>query len=251
MKIFRLQKAWIKFSPFCRTTNDIFVSCNVIYCILFKHFNKFFFFLLFFQLRASSNEDYYDDPKKVETDSATKQQSQERTETETETEPKLEPKSVQTAESIKITDQTEIDRSESEPGHSHNNADRDQTHSLRPLEVPPKPSYQRSLSGGLKSPKTPVRKEAVLQRIESKRKANTYQLGTQLSRKWSTGAGPRIGCIADYPVELRTQALEFTSLSPRFPITPSRRFSPGLSPSSAVLHANSPVGPNCAENGSP
>jgi hypothetical protein len=201
--------------------------------------------LHFCQLRSSSNEDYYDDPKKVETSSATEQlQSQERTETETETEPKRPPNSDQTTESIqtKDQDQTEIDLSESELGHGYNhNADKDQTHSLPPIQVPPKPCYQRSLSGGLKTPKTPVCQEAVLQRIDSKLKANTYQLATQLSRKWSTGAGPRIGCIADYPVELRIQALEFTSLSPRYPPTPSRRFFPGLSPTAAVLHVNSPV----------
>lgn len=207
--------------------------------------------MLFYQLRASSNEDYYDDPKKAATDSAIEQlHSQERAETETETEPKPEPKSDQTAEKIKTKDQTGIDLSGSEPGHKHNqNAEKDQNYSRPSIEVPPKPFYQRSLSGGLKSPKTPVRQEAVLQRIESKCKANTYQLATQLSRKWSTGVGPRIGCIADYPVELRTQALEFTSLSPRFSATP-RRFSPRLSPSYlAGFHANSPVGPHCTENG--
>ncbi|KAJ6300509.1 hypothetical protein OIU76_021326 [Salix suchowensis] len=31
--------------------------------------------------------------------------------------------------------------------------------------------------------------------------------------KWSTGAGPRIGSIADYPAEVRAQALEFVNLS--------------------------------------
>ncbi|KAL3581279.1 hypothetical protein D5086_015611 [Populus alba] len=33
--------------------------------------------------------------------------------------------------------------------------------------------------------------------------ASSYQLGHQLSLKWSTGAGPRIGCVADYPLKLR------------------------------------------------
>ncbi|KAF3321771.1 hypothetical protein FCM35_KLT13987 [Carex littledalei] len=195
------------------------------------------------EMRASSNEDYYDDPKKAETDSAKEQpQSQERTETETVAKP--EPKFDQTADKIKTKDQTGINLSGSEPGHEHNqNADKDQKYSRPSIEVPPKPCYQRSLSGGLKSPKTPVPEEVVLQRIESKLKANTYQLATQLSRKWSTGTGPRIGCIADYPVELRMQALEFTSLSPRFS---ANRLSPSYL---AGLHANSPVGPHCTENG--
>uniref|UniRef100_A0A803MQH6 IQ domain-containing protein IQM3-like n=2 Tax=Chenopodium quinoa TaxID=63459 RepID=A0A803MQH6_CHEQI len=84
--------------------------------------------------------------------------------------------------------------------------------------------YRRTLSGGLQSPRTEVPKEAILERINSK-KIDTYELGHQLSRTWSTGAGPRIGCIADYPLELRFQALEFTELSPRGlpPPSPHRR----------------------------
>lgn len=55
----------------------------------------------------------------------------------------------------------------------------------------------------------------ILQRIQSKKEASSYQLGHQLSLKWSTGAGPRIGCVADYPQKLRAQALEYVNLSPR------------------------------------
>ncbi|XP_010683780.2 IQ domain-containing protein IQM3 [Beta vulgaris subsp. vulgaris] len=80
--------------------------------------------------------------------------------------------------------------------------------------------YRRTLSGGLQSPRTVVPKEAILQRINSKM-ADSYELGHQLSRSWSTGAGPRIGCVADYPLELRFQALEFTALSPRHVVPPS------------------------------
>ncbi|CAI9766368.1 unnamed protein product [Fraxinus pennsylvanica] len=78
-----------------------------------------------------------------------------------------------------------------------------------------KVEYKRTLSGGLQSPKANVPPRAILQRINSKKAASSYQLGQQLSLKWSSGAGPRIGCIADYPVELRLQALELTNLSPR------------------------------------
>lgn len=80
--------------------------------------------------------------------------------------------------------------------------------------------YKRSLSGGLQSPKADVPKKAILERINSKRKASSYQLGDQLSSKWCSGAGPRIGCVADYPLEVRMQALEFVNLSPRM-ISPS------------------------------
>ncbi|KAK4392084.1 IQ domain-containing protein IQM3 [Sesamum angolense] len=75
--------------------------------------------------------------------------------------------------------------------------------------------YKRTLSGGLQSPRADVPKTVILQRINSKKAAKSYQLGHKLSIKWSTGAGPRIGCVADYPVELRLQALEFTNISPR------------------------------------
>ncbi|XP_004249442.1 IQ domain-containing protein IQM3 [Solanum lycopersicum] len=76
-------------------------------------------------------------------------------------------------------------------------------------------NYKRTLSGGLESPRAEVPKTAILQRINSKKLSKSYQLGHQLSLAWSTGAGPRIGCINDYPVELREQALELTHLSPR------------------------------------
>ncbi|ESQ42709.1 hypothetical protein EUTSA_v10015693mg [Eutrema salsugineum] len=35
------------------------------------------------------------------------------------------------------------------------------------------------------------------------------------SCKWSTGNGPRIGCVRDYPMDLQTRALEQVNLSPR------------------------------------
>lgn len=84
-----------------------------------------------------------------------------------------------------------------------------------------KSHYERTLSGGLQSPRAEVPKIAILQRINSKKAAQSYQLGNQLSLKWTTGAGPRIGCVADYPAELRLQALEFVNLSPRTPPTPA------------------------------
>lgn len=80
--------------------------------------------------------------------------------------------------------------------------------------------YQRTLSGGLQSPRANLSPKAVLERINSKNATRSYQLGHQLSTKWSTGAGPRIGCVADYPPEVRLQALEFVKLSPRLPPTP-------------------------------
>ncbi|KAI3992347.1 hypothetical protein MKX01_030068 [Papaver californicum] len=104
-----------------------------------------------------------------------------------------------------------------------------------PIEGPPKIerkiSYRRTLSGGLQSPRADVPKKKILERINSKKATSSYQLGHQLSLKWSTGAGPRIGCVADYPAELRQQAFEFVNLSPRTTPATSRR-SVGFFPSS-------------------
>ncbi|KAL0007957.1 hypothetical protein SO802_009459 [Lithocarpus litseifolius] len=82
-------------------------------------------------------------------------------------------------------------------------------------------NYKRTLSIDLQRTRTSLPKKEILQRIKSKKEVSSYQLGHQLSLKWSTGAGPRIGCVADYPLKLRLQALEFVKLSPRDPPTPS------------------------------
>lgn len=74
-------------------------------------------------------------------------------------------------------------------------------------------TYRRALSGGLQCPKdADVPQKAILERIKSKSETESYQLGIKLSLKWSTGAGPRIGCVKDYPTELRMQALEMVHL---------------------------------------
>ncbi|XP_043690963.1 IQ domain-containing protein IQM2-like [Telopea speciosissima] len=58
-------------------------------------------------------------------------------------------------------------------------------------------------------------KELILQRINSHKEMKSYQLGKQLSCKWTTGAGPRIGCVRDYPSGLQSRVLERVNLSPR------------------------------------
>ncbi|EEC66928.1 hypothetical protein OsI_33536 [Oryza sativa Indica Group] len=68
-----------------------------------------------------------------------------------------------------------------------------------------------------------VPEEMIMNRINCKKATKSYQLGKQLSFQWSTGAGPRIGCVRDYPSELQFRALEEVSLSPRG--TRSTRFS--------------------------
>ncbi|GLT93302.1 hypothetical protein SLE2022_111010 [Rubroshorea leprosula] len=85
-------------------------------------------------------------------------------------------------------------------------------------------SYKRTLSSNLHSPRTSVPRKEVIQRIKSKKEASSYQLGYQLSAKWTTGAGPRIGCIADYPVKLRLQALQYVNLSSKDSPPPTAKF---------------------------
>ncbi|KAJ6945021.1 hypothetical protein NC651_000143 [Populus alba x Populus x berolinensis] len=57
--------------------------------------------------------------------------------------------------------------------------------------------------------------EAIMERINSKKRITSYQLGSQVSCKWTTGAGPRISCVRDFPSELQFRALEQVNLSPR------------------------------------
>ncbi|CAM8979094.1 unnamed protein product [Rhodiola kirilowii] len=45
--------------------------------------------------------------------------------------------------------------------------------------------------------------------------APVFDMAKRLSCKWSTGTGPRIGCVRDYPTELQFRALEQVNLSPR------------------------------------
>ena len=71
------------------------------------------------------------------------------------------------------------------------------------------------------------------------------QLGKCLSGKWTSGAGPRISCVREYPTELQNQALEQINQSPKsrpnIPI-PSPRPSPKvlLSPRVSYLGLQSP-----------
>ncbi|XP_038721852.1 IQ domain-containing protein IQM6-like [Tripterygium wilfordii] len=61
----------------------------------------------------------------------------------------------------------------------------------------------------------PIPKEKIVKRIDSHKVMNSYQLAQHLSSKWTTGAGPRIGCMRDYPTELQFRVLEQANLSPR------------------------------------
>ncbi|XP_073129428.1 IQ domain-containing protein IQM1-like [Henckelia pumila] len=64
--------------------------------------------------------------------------------------------------------------------------------------------------------------------------APKLDLTKTLSRNWSSGVGPRIGCVRDYPMELQCQALEKVSLSPTV------NFSPRYSKSSPPIPSPRP-----------
>lgn len=51
--------------------------------------------------------------------------------------------------------------------------------------------------------------------VKKKVEASVFDFSKRLSCKWSTGAGPRIGCVRDYPEHLQIRALEQVNLSPR------------------------------------
>ncbi|RRT46640.1 hypothetical protein B296_00037714 [Ensete ventricosum] len=57
----------------------------------------------------------------------------------------------------------------------------------------------------------------------------TFELGNHIQRKWTTGVGPRISCVRDYPVDLQFKALEQVNLSPK--VTPSSVGNSGPIPS--------------------
>ncbi|KAF8096596.1 hypothetical protein N665_0305s0018 [Sinapis alba] len=98
--------------------------------------------------------------------------------------------------------------------------DEEEEEEIFDLEQEPMPSEQSSPRRGeeqetKESEVVKIPQESILKRINSKKESRSFQLGKQLSCKWTTGAGPRIGCVRDYPSELQFQALQQVNLSPR------------------------------------
>lgn len=60
--------------------------------------------------------------------------------------------------------------------------------------------------------------------------APVFDLSKRLSCKWSSGLGPRIGCVRDYPADLQYQALEKVNLSPRANLGRNGNWAPIPSP---------------------
>ncbi|RWW83722.1 hypothetical protein BHE74_00007756 [Ensete ventricosum] len=77
-------------------------------------------------------------------------------------------------------------------------------------------------------------------REESMEKEVEFAMGRRLSCKWTTGAGARIGCVRDYPVDLQFKALEQVNLSPRLIPSPMGNKTPIPSPRPNREHKLSP-----------
>ncbi|KAG2398623.1 IQ domain-containing protein [Vigna angularis] len=76
---------------------------------------------------------------------------------------------------------------------------------LQQIKGPPLPS-----TNGITINATTIHKET-----EKKVEVPVFDVSKRLTCKWSTGAGPRIGCVRDYPEHLQSMALEQVNLSPR------------------------------------
>ncbi|KAL5572447.1 hypothetical protein UlMin_022044 [Ulmus minor] len=94
--------------------------------------------------------------------------------------------------------------------------------------------------------------------VQEEKKSHVFEFAKRLSCKWSTGAGPRIGCVRDYPTELQARALEQVNLSPRVASGPAYNYGPipsprpspkiRLSPRLAYMGLPSPRTPIAAAN---
>ncbi|PRQ27984.1 hypothetical protein RchiOBHm_Chr6g0311181 [Rosa chinensis] len=60
--------------------------------------------------------------------------------------------------------------------------------------------------------------------------AQAFDMSKRLACKWSSGIGPRIGCVRDYPADLQSLALEKVNLSPRVSLGRHESYAPIPSP---------------------
>ncbi|XP_057750589.1 IQ domain-containing protein IQM1-like isoform X1 [Arachis stenosperma] len=93
---------------------------------------------------------------------------------------------------------------------------------------PPKGPTQISQPGTATSINANKRDAKAKKEVKDKSfEAPIFDMSKRLSCKWSTGNGPRIGCVRDYPEHLQSRALEHVNLSPR---PASARYGPIPSP---------------------
>ncbi|KAG4136673.1 hypothetical protein ERO13_D07G021700v2 [Gossypium hirsutum] len=78
-----------------------------------------------------------------------------------------------------------------------------------------KVAVDESKHGEIKDPTATVSLQSSIGNSAAKVEEPAFNMANRLSCKWSSGVGPRIGCVKDYPKELQSQALEQVNLSPR------------------------------------
>ncbi|KHG21790.1 Chaperone DnaK [Gossypium arboreum] len=78
-----------------------------------------------------------------------------------------------------------------------------------------KVAVDESKHGEIKDPTSTVSLQSSMGNSVAKVEEPAFNMANRLSCKWSSGVGPRIGCVKDYPKELQSQALEQVNLSPR------------------------------------
>ncbi|KAJ9190344.1 hypothetical protein P3X46_001560 [Hevea brasiliensis] len=93
------------------------------------------------------------------------------------------------------------------------------TQNIEDVGAKGQPNKANSISKGNKEAKVDTKDNTNEENMQSPTAKNNpsavFDLHKPLSCKWSTGAGPRIGCVREYPAELQLQALEHVNLSPR------------------------------------
>ncbi|KAJ9537024.1 hypothetical protein OSB04_029757 [Centaurea solstitialis] len=95
------------------------------------------------------------------------------------------------------------------------------------VEVDEKLKKNESI-GGSSEPKIRRTQESHTRKDQFKEGGSVVPVRKPAIVEMVNGVGPRIGCIADYPLELRLQALEFTNLSPRPRSSPNNRKNGGV-----------------------
>ncbi|KAI3791539.1 hypothetical protein L2E82_05342 [Cichorium intybus] len=106
---------------------------------------------------------------------------------------------------------------EQEHEHEHDHSsddDHDETTEKMLSSIEIMVSKRNLFDPGEEGDEFPISEEKIMERINSHKETKSFQLAKQLSCRWSTGAGPRIGCVRDYPTELQFRALE-VCLSPK------------------------------------
>lgn len=90
---------------------------------------------------------------------------------------------------------------------------------------------EEDVAAPVNSHTTDTEEEEELDNISEQRSpAAADQSKNHLTCRWSTGTGPRIRCVRDYPQDLQSMALEHVNLSPRLTGSPSRKRDPVPSP---------------------